>query len=420
MARIGFTGFAINDPSTGGNLDGLNTCVRESVTIRNGMFSAKADSGAGNSAKNCGGAGGVGLISASGAGVTRVGFGRAYFYFSNLPGVTTTIARVAVQSGTSALNADIKMDSTGHLIASVGSTSSSASVLALVTGRWYRIEYQATIVINAGNTQIDITLNDILVDGTSAAISATSNSVAGTIGGTIAGTFGWVTAPGANLVCYISDAALNDNQGVNQNTYPGSGMCVLLVPTATSAAAAKWLDNDGTQTNMWQGAANTPPAGIAAATSPSHAYIKHTGGAAGTTDAFDATMKTYLAAGIKQVDAVNVIQYYIVTGEESGTGTKLLAVAGVSNPVVAQSSSFDVFAASGAQGIYASNWSLWKDRLPFQYAPSVTVGTAPVYRVVRPETASRVASVCFMGMYVDYTPAVVSLLKPMRAAVLGV
>lgn len=413
MARISFSGYAINDPNTGGNLDGLGTATRDAFN-RNGFYSAKCDSGAGNSAKSCS----SGASRPVTVGQVVSGYSRRYIYLNDLPGSTICIANCVLSNPTSGDGlVGVTLDSTGHLYAHAMTNNSAASVVTLSPGTWYRLEVKVTV--DWSGAVVAPAVNDVLLDGVSLGLSATAGSSASPVSYALLCTSGWVQAPGANKVCYVSDAALNDDTGANQNTYPGAGMCVLLVPTATSAAAAKWLDNDGTQTNMWQGAANTPPAGIAAATSPSHAYIKHTGGAAGTTDAFDATMKTYLAAGIKQVDTVNVIQYYIVTGEESGTGTKLLAIAGVSNPVVAQSSSFDVFAASGAQGIYPSNWSLFRTQLAMQYSPSVVVGTAPVYRVVRPETASRVASVCAMYMYVDYTPAV-SLLKPMRAAVLGV
>lgn len=406
MSRLGFSGYAVNDPSGGGNLDGLLTATRDSTIIRNGFYSAKCNSGAGNSTirVNIPGAA-FGL--AAGTNTTSVEFIRGYFYFSSsFPGTQTAIINhhQFSSSGPTILRIGVEIDSTGHLIVRAGDNTSSASSKVLSINTWYRIECKITYQTTSTPSAI-ATVNAVYVDGIdwSLTVTYTQNSSIG-FSSTTPG-LGWITAPGANTVCYISDTAWNDDQGANQNSYPGSGKVVLLLPTATSGSpAAKWTDNDGTQTNMWEGVNNTPPTGTAATTTPSHNYIKHAGGAAGTTDEFDATMTTYAAAGIGATDTINVIQYIVVTGEESATGTKLLALKGVSNPIIAQGNNFDVFATSGAQGTYPTNWQIKRDGLATQYNPSVTIASAPVFGVVRPETATRVASVCAMFMYVDYTP----------------
>jgi hypothetical protein len=41
-------------------------------------------------------------------------------------------------------------------------------------------------------------------------------------------------------------------------------------------------------------------------------------------------------------------------------------------------------------------------------APTVTLGTAPVMRITNSTASTRIADVCFMGIYVDYTAAVVA------------
>src|SRR6266576_2199201 len=47
--------------------------------------------------------------------------------------------------------------------------------------------------------------------------------------------FGAADTVAATYTAYIDDVALNDTTGANQNTWPGEGKVVLLVPTADSA-----------------------------------------------------------------------------------------------------------------------------------------------------------------------------------------
>jgi hypothetical protein len=45
-------------------------------------------------------------------------------------------------------------------------------------------------------------------------------------------------------------------------------------------------------------------------------------------------------------------------------------------------------------------------------APSVTLGTAPVMRITQVTASTRIAVVCAMFIYVDYTPAVAAAVIP--------
>jgi hypothetical protein len=49
--------------------------------------------------------------------------------------------------------------------------------------------------------------------------------------------------------------------------------------------------------------------------------------------------------------------------------------------------------------------------------PTVTLGTAPVMQITQVTASTRVAIVCFVGMYVDYTPA--AALPPERPQVIS-
>jgi len=90
-------------------------------------------------------------------------------------------------------------------------------------------------------------------------------------------------------------------------------------------------------------------------------------------------------------------------GEDIATGTKLLNFEVISNPAIASPGNVTAGDNAGALGTYPTAWT---DRLHQSptYNPTVDLQASPVMRVRRPETASRVASVCFMAMLVDYTP----------------
>jgi hypothetical protein len=122
-------------------------------------------------------------------------------------------------------------------------------------------------------------------------------------------------------------------------------------------------------------------------------------------------MTSYAVAGIVAGDLINAIRYFIVHGEDVATGTKLLNFSLVSNPAAASGiANFTAGNDAGLLGTYGALWTTTYNTIVA--SPSVAVGTSPVMRVVRPETATRVASVCFMGMYVEYTPAVAASLVP--------
>lgn len=202
----------------------------------------------------------------------------------------------------------------------------------------------------------------------------------------------------AAMECYIDDVIATSDGFID------SPSCVaMLVPTSDNARATLWTGGSGGTTNLYDVVDNIPPVGSASENNTTQ--IEHAGGAAGTTDAYDANMTTYTTAGITASDAILGIQYQITTGEDSGTGDKLLNFSLVSNPTQATGlANFNVYSAgsSNALGTFPSNWKTTANTMVTN--PSVTLGTAPVMRVVRPETASRVASVCYMSMFVAYSP----------------
>ena len=298
-------------------------------------------------------------------------------YITTLPSVGRTIVGDNPTTDSLVLNSD------GTLTHYVGLTA-GGSTPALSTGVWYWIGMRGT-----SGTGVDL----VQVNGVT--------SVTGNSSGNLAAFIGFRNTEASAADIHIDDVIL-DNAG-----FLAPSKVALAVPISDNARATLWTGGTGGTTNLYDAVDNTPPVG--SATESNTTQIEHAGGAAGSTDAYDANMTTYTTAGVGASDTVIAIQGLIVWGEDIATGTKLLSYSGVSNPSWTGESSIDVSTGhgSGAVGTYSTGADYWNERRSaIVTSPSVTLGTSPVMRVVRPESASRVASVCFMGMYVAWTPYV--------------
>jgi hypothetical protein len=404
MTRLRTFGWEVNSafyntaPKTG-NIDpgsnGAVAAVLDTTIFRSGASSLKCDSTAANS--SCFAQ--LNLLSAESV-LGRRYFVRAYFRVTNLPnaGASQDIIRIHTTADVALVGA--RLASTGKLQlfnAGAGTQigSDSAETIVANNGQWHMVELSCLIDTGTIDTA-EARLNGVsIASGSALALSDVAIGIF---------YFGWRGAGGASKVINIDDGAINDDQGSNQNSWPGEGRVVLLKPVSDNARDALWTTNAGTTTGLFNGVANTPPVGIAAATTPDNKYIKHAGGSAGTTDRYDANMTDYITAGISPSDTITLVQGVVNAAEESTTGAKLISFECLSNPVIATTGSFDVAPTTGNQGIWPTLWATkWG---PAAYNPAVTFGTQPVMRVVRPETAARVASVDFMGLYVEYVQAI--------------
>ena len=263
---------------------------------------------------------------------------------------------------------------------STGSTLIGTTATALSTGQWYWIGVRRSTGTSVVFLQID----------GQDALTGTGTLSADSIN------FG-VTGGAASALDLYFDDIIQDSAG-----FLAPSKVALLLPISDSARAALWTGGAGGTTNLYDAVNNTPPIGTATETDLTQ--IEHAGNSGGTTDAYDANMTTYSTAGVAAADTVLAIQLVAAHGEDVTTGAKLLAFSVVSNPAIAATGNITVGDASpAALGTYPSEWGLHFGTLTT--SPSVTVGTSPVMRVVRPETANRVASVCLMGMNVAWTPA---------------
>ncbi len=330
--------------------------------------------------------------------------------FSALPGSSVSI----MSFGTLAAGLFARLTAAGKVQLFNGATSTqigsdSAATVSAGTDTYYRVEMK---VVYNGSTQIsDVELQ---LDGVSVA------STSGLAIASLAIKIGWgLTAPGANTIVYLDDVAFNNNAGANNNTWPGDGAVVLLLPTADSAVGTGWVlgNNTAEGGNGWNSVNNTPPVGIAdlGGAGADTGQIRNATAAANSN--FDATMTTYTAAGVTAGSTVNAIHPWVITAAPVTTSSKQGTVGVVSNPAITNialsaTGTAGAFWQGAAGGTFITGWKGSPGTIT--EAPSVTLGTAPVMRVTQVTSSTRIAVVCFMGIYVDYTPAVGGLASPLR------
>lgn len=368
-------------------LAGITPIRDSSLTARTGTYSWQCASSAANAASNLSTATFTRVLS-------RVYYLRGYFYFSQIPTAATT---TVMQAGPTGFGA--KVTSGGKLRfynLGAGTQIGSDSAATLTTGVWYRIEISFTVDATLTNTY---TAGELMLDGTSVA-STSGASLTG-----VTGTCGWglLDAPGANITVAVDDIALNDNTGAANNSWPGDGKIVWMEPISDNARGA-WTGGAGGTTNLWNGvnAGTAQLTGVADASATDVSQIKNK--TTTNPSSCDLNLATYTAAGVGSADIVNAILILDVDGEDTATGTKTGACSMVSNPVIAEPTAFNFGDDAGLQGSYPGLWA-WHAGVMTD-APSVTKGTAPVIRIrcISGATATRAASCCLLGAYVDYTP----------------
>lgn len=394
MARLLTAGGETADTTAEGFTKiGTNTITFDTGTVRSGSRSLKYDATAGNLA-------GGHQFAFTGA-TSRNYYIRAYVRFAAAPTSTSPIIRLF--NGTHDCYA-VRLSTTGTLqlwTASSGGTQVGSDSAALSTNTWYRVEMRVKIVAGASDEA------ELMLEGASVASTAVGN-----VGDVAPGTLqiGWPLAPGANAVVFMDDVAVNDDQGADQNTWPGDGKVVALSPTADSAGGTGWTLGTGTALggNGFAAVDNAPPVGVAdLAVGSDPKQIRNA--SANANVSYDATMTTYTAAGIAAVDTINVIDPVIATAAPVTTSSKQGTVGVVSNPAISNVA-LGAGGTSGAfwSGVAANTFSTgWKmSHGTVTYAPSVTLGTAPVMRVTQVTSSTRIAMVCYMAMMIDYTPGI--------------
>lgn len=323
---------------------------------------------------------------------------RCYFYFASaLPSADCQIMQFL--NGSSAPLISARLTSAGKLQlwnetgtpAQIGSDSAAT----LVADTWYRIELKDHSVAGASDSV------ELRLGGVSVASATLSLSDLDAVDIQV----GWVSAPGASRVCYVDDLGSNDNTGSDQTSWPGDGKVVLLLPIS-DAQVGSWTGGAGGTTNLWEAINNTPPVGTDSQTDTSQ--IENVVSEGGTS--YIANMATYSSAGITLDDTITVVQLMVDCAEDSATGTKLGTQKIASNPTAGTAlfMQFGSVISGGALGVWPVLWGI-NPALPgvdgnLIYSPSVTLGTSPTVEIDRTSSGATIASVDFVGLYVEYVP----------------
>lgn len=373
MAILQISGFetgAANSEVSGGAITGSGLSF-DSVIKRTGSWSLKC-------------AAVSGTASSLALSATLQPFNRFYVRFTALP--ATTARRFFGATGAGNVNLKIRSDGKVEFYNNVTLIGTSTTALTDTTA-WYLIEIRSSD--GASVSVLDI-------DGVS---QVTGSPSSWTTGGTFGATLDTVAD---TFTCYYDDWA-------SGNSAIGAGAVVLLVPTADNAGGTGWTLGTGTALggNGFAAVDNEPPVGVAdLAVGSDPKQIRNASANANTS--YDATMTTYTVAGVPAGAIVNFLDPMVWTAAPVTTSAKAGTVGVVSNPTIANvalgaGGTAGAFWSGVTGGTFPTGWKLSHGTLT--YAPSVVFATAPVMRITQVTSSTRIAVVCAMAIYVDFTAA---------------
>lgn len=376
MARVLTNGWELGLAGATGEADGsiVNGASIDTSIKRTGASALKCDTGALNTV----------AYSTSATISDSVFYVRVYVRFSNLD----PSASVGILHFVSPETFSIRLRSGNSLglFDEVANTLIGSASSTITTGVWYRLELFSSI----GSGSVDAAT--FRLDGVEIA-SATGLNISDSASSQIR--CGWSgTAPGANKIAHFDDFAMNNTSGGSENSWPGMGKIVLLKPISDNNVT-NWTGGIGGTSNLYEAVNNTPPIGTSVETDSTQIESASNSGTA----SYSANLETYTTGGIVSTNTIRLIHPLVDHGEDSATGTKTGSFELTSNPT-SSATTFTFGNNVGALGIWSSNWRTARGAIA--YAPSVTLGSSPVLKVTKTDTTTGVASVDFMGAYVEF------------------
>lgn len=225
MARLHTTGFELNTLTA--NIEFLSAsanCTISTTTVRSGTYSGKVTSTA--STRH----GFVHQFAAAAAAGPY--YFRTYFYLEVMPGGTTTIASLmnsASLSGGGIVNAT--MSSAGVMTLQYANGAGSVvdaptqSSPTVTTGQWYMLDLMFDNSGGAGAAVVRARLDGVEF-GSGTGLTMFANVMAFRV------TTNGLAQSQSAMIVYFDDVAVNDNTGSVQNSYPGAGKVVHMLPNA--------------------------------------------------------------------------------------------------------------------------------------------------------------------------------------------
>lgn len=359
------------------------TVTRDTTIKRSGAASRKCDTGAGNAlAYSQYNWVNQDLTTSPGVGW----YWRIYFRVPSLPSSSSNMfLRFATADAGTVCGARLTTGGKVQLVDNTVTPVGSDSAETVVVDQWYMAELYGKCSTGA-NDEIGLRLNGTLV------ASATGLTISDV--GIDRGYTGWSQVPGANKIIYVDDMALNDDWGLNNNSWPGQGSVIYLNATADSAVGGSWTAGAGATTNLFEAVNNDPPSGVASASATNTSQIKNES-AGDTTGNYDCTMETYTAAGLPSTAIIRFVQALATHGRQTANVPGALLM--LSNPAGPEEQ-FN-WGRGADIGTYPSSWTTRWGRPVMD--PVVAVGTAPVVRVGK-RSASVSPHICGIRVAVEY------------------
>lgn len=238
MARLWQSGWELNSITTDvewSNVTGAGATIQTAVT-RSGGYAARTNPTAATAFFR---------YHYSTTNLSTFAYLRVYMRIAALPGANTTVVRFVDNANNQC--AQLRLTATGTLVLlDAASNPVGSASAALSLNQWYRIELGLDASSAPGSVEARI-------DG--ATFASGANSAQAPWARVL---FGPVVSATCDI--YWDDAALNDNSGTLQNSWPGDGKILHLVPAATGDANA-WNNtaNGAGSTANWQLVSDVPP-----------------------------------------------------------------------------------------------------------------------------------------------------------------
>lgn len=315
------------------------------------------------------------------AGINYMNFG---LYIATMPSVTRQIAGATAAAGVQ----NLALNSDGTLAVRNNTTVVGTSTTALLTDRWYWIGYR-NIGDGANTAQLQI-------NGTT--------EVTGTGGSSAGGTIGAIGTEASAIDIYVDDYITDSAAFVAPSR-------VNLAKPISDVSRTDWT-NDAAGTTLFSANNSTPPTGIADTTSGSG--LHQTRDATNGTDTYVVNMTTYTTLGILSTDKVLATLAFAATGAPSATSPKAGSLT-VSNPTMNKESFGNFYQGSSTAGTFPSGWAYRS--ITIATTPTVTLGTSPTITVTQDTSSTRIAMVCFLGLYVAWTPGALGSINTTLQAV---
>lgn len=288
---------------------------------------------------------------------------------------------------------DVRVRSNGEIGVSTTTGEQVSTNGIIVPDTWYRIEVKFTYNSGGADTY------EIKVDGV---------TVIGPITETVfenqplEWAFGQFDSTASGVDIWHDDVAINDDQGADQNSWPGAGNVYYLKPVADpGTSSANWTKPGGGTTNRHTSVDNVPPVYEAydSASPSAEDYLRNA--ISGATAELQLDLDSYTAAGVDPAATIRVVQPVANVGSSSATDTA--GSIGInSNPTIAllAFTAYD----NGVASTTPSTWPRVEGTIT--YNPSVTRGTQPRMAMRKTTPTTRVGIVNAMALIVDAEPGV--------------